>query len=87
MEITRNVFGKSEQNEQWCEATKRLRVMRVNSSFCSLFPKTFLVISIHLAWKKWMEITRNVFGKSEQNEEFTRITLNLFVASHHCVRM
>ncbi|KAF3027020.1 hypothetical protein E8E15_006583 [Penicillium rubens] len=32
-----------------------------------------------------MEITRNVFGKSEQNEEFTRITLNLFVASHHCV--
>jgi hypothetical protein len=34
---------------------------------------------------KWIEITRNVFGKSEQNEKFTRITLNLLVASHHCV--
>ncbi|KAJ5471082.1 hypothetical protein N7530_008439 [Penicillium desertorum] len=31
-----------------------------------------------------MEITRNAFGKSEQNEEFTRITLNLLFASHHC---
>ncbi|KAJ5254069.1 hypothetical protein N7524_011249 [Penicillium chrysogenum] len=32
-----------------------------------------------------LQITRNVFGKSEQNEKFTRITLNLLVASHHCV--
>ncbi|KAJ6177993.1 hypothetical protein N7519_008454 [Penicillium mononematosum] len=33
---------------------------------------------------KWMEITRNTFGKSEQDEELTRITLNnLGLASHH----